>query len=646
MKFTTTVLALCVSVASAQTIADIVVGSPDHTTLTQAVTAADPFILGLLSDPMQDFTLFAPDDAAFASLVGAVGEDYVADLLTPEWTEHLSCLLLSHAVAGSVPSSAITGPLNVTSASEYTLFVNNVEGVITVDGNTVTIPDIMADNGIVHSISGLPILPPCVSESIAAKGAANAEFSTLVSLVIQAGLLDTLDTMRPLTLLAPTNAAFDAVPSDILEYLASNVTALTEVLTYHVLSGINFLDDGDFETLNGDTLTIENDMVNENSEIIGDEDLASNGVVFVISGVLLPPSLVLPDFSTMAPVTMSPVTMSPVTMAPATVAPVTPTAPLPTIAGIVVASEAHTTLEAAVLAAPEEVLMALSNPDSSLTLFAPDDAAFAALVGVVGQEFFDQLLTPQWGFHLSCVLFSHALGEAVPSSAITGPMEVPSISGWVLKADNMDGSITIDGNNVTVPDIMASNGIVHSISGLPILPDCVTKSIADLGSASTDLSTLMSLVKAAELGDALNTMSPLTLFAPTNAAFDKVAPEVIAYLGGNVTALTEVLMYHVVTGNLVFGDRGTFPTSGDGEYATLNGDTVIISNGTVNDGDLPENPVYASNGVIHVVDSVLIPSTLYLPEFTDAPSGAPTSGAATTGVGLMVGALFLLSIAF
>jgi transforming growth factor-beta-induced protein len=291
---------------SAQSIAEIVVGSPDHMTLEAAVLAAPSAVLELLSDETRSLTLFAPDDSAFAALIAVVGEDYVNDLLTPMWSNHLVCVLASHVLEGAVPSSAITGPLTVTSLFGTVLSVDNVDGVVTVNGNDVTAADIMASNGVVHSISGLPILPPCVTENIVDVASADDNFSTLVSLVVAAGLADALATSLPITVLAPTNEAFADLPGPVLVYLAGNVTALAEVLLYHVLPGNEFFgltspNTGTFETLlEGKTVEIKFGAdgiteINDASDMIALDILASNGVIQVIDEVLIPPGFTVPD---------------------------------------------------------------------------------------------------------------------------------------------------------------------------------------------------------------------------------------------------------------------------------------------------------------------------------------------------------------
>jgi uncharacterized surface protein with fasciclin (FAS1) repeats len=309
MKFFTTAitaLAFATRHVSAQTIASLVVASEVHQTLEAAVLAAPAAILELLSDETQSLTLFAPDDGAFAALVAIVGQAYLSDLLTAEWSQHLTCVLVSHVVAGAVPASAITGPMTVASLFGTELSLDNANGVISVNGSPVTIPDLPATNGVVHSISGLPILPSCVTQSIFAIGSADPNFSTLVSLVVAAGLADALTNTRSLTLFAPTNTAFNDVPGPVLEYLVSNVTALAEVLLYHVVSGNqffggNYMNEGAFTTLQGEALTIggKNGMtnmleINNSADFISFDSLASNGVIHVIDSVLIPPLFSLP----------------------------------------------------------------------------------------------------------------------------------------------------------------------------------------------------------------------------------------------------------------------------------------------------------------------------------------------------------------
>ena len=129
-------------------------------------------------------------------------------------------------------------------------------------------------------------------------------FSTLVAAVTAADLVDTLNSEGPFTVFAPTNAAFDALPDGVLDYLLANTAALTQVLTYHVVEGEALstdLSDGDtITTIQGDPLTVSIDgtvMINDATVAIPDVD-ASNGVIHVIDKVLVPEGLLESDVAT------------------------------------------------------------------------------------------------------------------------------------------------------------------------------------------------------------------------------------------------------------------------------------------------------------------------------------------------------------
>ena len=243
-----------------------------------------------------------------------------------------------------------------------------------------------------------------------------------------------------------------------------------------------------------------------------------------------------------------------------------------TIVDIVSASENHTILESAVLAAPSFIAQLLSNETTSLTLFAPDDTAFENLIEAVSQSYLDKLLTAEWENHLTCFLTSHVLGVAVKSTDITQSTTVASLSGYNLTVAPVGESVSVNDIPVTAADIQAVNGFVHVISETPLLPSCVSQSVTDQVAANSDLSTLVSLVKAADLLVTIGSSSPLTLLAPTNDAFAKVPQAVLDYLGANVTALTEVLTYHVIGSNEFFNGTAT----NDGLFSTYLGDNITV----------------------------------------------------------------------
>lgn len=147
--------------------------------------------------------------------------------------------------------------------------------------------------------------------------------------------------------------------------------------------------------------------------------------------------------------------------------------------------------------------------------------------------------------------------------------------------------------------------VVATLSG------CATQSspvsVADTIAAKPELSTLSSLVVKAGLTDTLKSAGPFTVFAPTNAAFAKVPAKTMDDLGKDPAKLKAVLTYHVVPGKVMAADVK------NGNAKTVNGANLALSKAgdfvTVEDGMVQTADVTATNGVVHVVDSVLIPPT-------------------------------------
>ena len=132
------------------------------------------------------------------------------------------------------------------------------------------------------------------------------------------------------------------------------------------------------------------------------------------------------------------------------------------------------------------------------------------------------------------------------------------------------------------------------------------KTIAALAASTPQLSTLLSLVKSAGLADELSGKAQLTVFAPTNAAFQKVPKATLAALAKDKAALRRVLLYHVVAGKVTAAKvvklRSAKTLAGPSVRIKVTGKTVRINTAKVTTAD-----VLASNGVVHVVDRVLIP---------------------------------------
>ena len=152
-----------------------------------------------------------------------------------------------------------------------------------------------------------------------------------------------------------------------------------------------------------------------------------------------------------------------------------------------------------------------------------------------------------------------------------------------------------------------------------------TENIMGLVDGSANLSTLKAAIDAAGLRATLSGPGPFTVFAPDNAAFDKVDAATLAYLLATPDELTKVLTYHVVSGKVLSTDLS------DGPVETLNnGETVTIdlSNGVkVNNANVTTADVEATNGVVHIIDEVLIPSNLVIPDPLVSIAAAATATA-------------------
>jgi transforming growth factor-beta-induced protein len=170
----------------------------------------------------------------------------------------------------------------------------------------------------------------------------------------------------------------------------------------------------------------------------------------------------------------------------------------------------------------------------------------------------------------------------------------------------IDGDdVTVNGASVTMADLEAQNGVVHVIDAvlLPPLPETVVDIVVE----SEAHTTLETAVVEAELAGALSAEGPFTVFAPTDAAFDALPDGTLADLLADPTGeLAEILQYHVVSGKVMSGDL----TDGM-KVETLQGDSIMIEidgeDVTVNGASVTMADLEAQNGVVHVIDAVLLP---------------------------------------
>ena len=249
----------------------------------------------------------------------------------------------------------------------------------------------------------------------------------------------------------------------------------------------------------------------------------------------------------------------------------------------------------------------LTNPLANLTVFAPNNAAFQDLADDLGTTVAGLLALPQ----LSDILLYHVLGTEVPSSAVTNGALVQPLSNLnTLKLTaTAAGDVFVNQAQVIAVDITSDNGVVHVLDAV-VLP---IETVADVA-IDNGFSTLVTAVVTAELLPALSDpFSEYTVFAPTNQAFTDLATALNTNLNGILALpnLADILLYHVVDGTVL----STQLTAGP--VATLEGSDVIVSltgGVKINDANVTTADVLADNGVVHVLDKVILESYLGINE--------------------------------
>jgi uncharacterized surface protein with fasciclin (FAS1) repeats len=246
----------------------------------------------------------------------------------------------------------------------------------------------------------------------------------------------------------------------------------------------------------------------------------------------------------------------------------------------------------------------------SFTVFAPTDDAFNALATELGITRAQLLAdTPL----LTSVLQYHVLSTRVPRASVPLGKAISPLAGGIFKVDSVSGALVItDGRNrtsrITQTDVGATNGIIHVVDRV-LLP--ANRNIVQTAQALPQFSILVEAVVAANLQGALSGTGPLTVFAPTNDAFAALLAELgvtKAQLLANTPLLTKVLTYHVLPARVLKADivPGTPVTTLQGETFTVT-PALAITDQRGRSAAITGTDVLASNGVVHVIDRVILP---------------------------------------
>lgn len=401
------------------------------------------------------------------------------------------------------------------------------------------------------------------------------ELTVLLSALQKASLVDTLGGSADFTVFAPSDKAFFTLSRKLgcsMKALLENPN-LKDILLYHVSPGtVTSKDLKDLQklpTAQGNQLLINagrlfEGRVQVNKSIIetSDHKVCSNGVIHIINDVLLPP---------------------------------------PKVDTIAATASSNNKLKTLVSAIKQAGLAeAVSNP-GELTVLAPNDAAFDQACKNINFKTKDLLASP----HLKGILLNHVIPKTAMSNSFLDNQLIKTLGTREVKTavDRYNGTVHFNQALVIKADTTCTNGVIH------ILDKVLLPTIAETAVANGSFKTLVAALQKTHLVEAVNGKKVLTVFAPTDAAFEDLCKQTgctLEQLLGRPD-LKAILSHHVVAGaspsTAVAGKRLISLEGGNLEVST-DGKTVKVDQATVTAADIP-----CSNGIIHVIDKVLLPPT-------------------------------------
>ena len=249
------------------------------------------------------------------------------------------------------------------------------------------------------------------------------------------------------------------------------------------------------------------------------------------------------------------------------------------------------------------------NNGGPYTVFAPTNEAFDKLP----QGVLDDLRSDKT--KLSTILTYHVVNGEYRASDLKGMNSLTSLETGKLSVNTTEtGEVMVGNATVVEPDIIASNGVIHGIDRVLIPSGVAENQIAEanqavvLAAEDAGYTTFTSLVRDAGLENTLNNGGPYTVFAPTNEAFDKLPQGVLDGLRNDKTKLSTILTYHVVNGEYRASDLKGMNSLISLETGTLSVNSTESGQVMVGNTTVVEPDIIASNGVIHGIDRVMMPS--------------------------------------
>jgi transforming growth factor-beta-induced protein len=404
--------------------------------------------------------------------------------------------------------------------------------------------------------------------SVLARAAATGNANKFVTAVYLGGLPDTLRDDGPFTVFVPIDSAFDRIPNTNLQTLLKpeNQKQLAEILKYHVVKGripaSQITGKPRLKTLEGGSLTIAANakgVAINDATVIQTDIIGRNGIVHLIDRVLIP-------------------------------------APDDILETAGKAGRFRVLLKALEVTGLDEAL----TSDGPFTVFAPTDDAFTKL----GKGTLEELLKDRG--KLADILKFHVIPGSYTKDELLNEKIPDNLNGKQLRFSAAAGhGFSVNGTKVAKADIKVANGVIQVIESV-LLP-AEAANIVSTAEKAGQFGTLIKALEAAGLTAALEGDGPFTVLAPTDDAFAKLGDRTIAALLSDKEKLADVLKLHVIPGKIMAQDLA----AGKG-LKTLQGQTLrssIVKGGLVIDESrLVDSDIDGGNGIIHVIDRVLIPS--------------------------------------
>jgi transforming growth factor-beta-induced protein len=435
--------------------------------------------------------------------------------------------------------------------------------------------------------------PPIAVEKTTIFDAAstNDAFETLTAALKATGLDSVLDDeSKTFTVFAPTDDAFALLGEATINELLTQPEQLSSILTYHVLEGkVNSeaalsAVGSTVATVNGNKIALSTNgssLQINTATVVTTDLMTDNGIIHVIDAVLLPPTASEPATDSLLETARA-------------------------------AGQFTVLLD---LLAATGLDTVLADESNQFTVFAPNDEAFAKIDAATLKVLSNNPDT------LKSILLQHVLPTAVDSitaMSLAGQSADTANQSTIPVSINTDSDSLMVGNaNVVAADIQARNGVIHVIDAVIIgdiaIPQALG-SITDVARENGNFTTLLAALEAANLTDVLaDIKTDYTVFAPTDAAFALLGEATINGLLQDPEALTDILLYHVIGNSKIMSSTAVSVASSNAPNVTMaNNKTTILSLKDqalyINGAKVVIADVLADNGVIHVIDAVILPS--------------------------------------